>query len=156
MNSRRLWNSHQRHKFLGAEASRDILKIRVSEMVFPGVFKRFFPQRMPCCFVRTNARLGTLPSKCPRRSKASDGVKRSTDLTCLNNFMCSMLFKTGAYFLLAVMVERDESRGLRMTNQQVVLAGYRPLLTALTMTCSLRLTTFTMHIFHFSIAKNCM
>ena len=116
MNSKRLWNSHQRHKFLGAEASRDILKIRVSEMVFPGVFKRFFPQRMPCCFVRTNARLGTLPSKCPRRSKTSDGVKRSTDLTCLNNFMCSMLFKTGAYFLLAVMVERDESRGLRMTN----------------------------------------
>ena len=47
MNSRRLWNSHQRHKFLRAEASRDILKIRVSEMVFPGVFRR-----MPCCLVR--------------------------------------------------------------------------------------------------------
>ena len=30
MNSRRLWNSHQRHKFLRAEASRDILKFRVS------------------------------------------------------------------------------------------------------------------------------
>ena len=47
MNSRRLWNSHQRHKFLRAESSRDILKIRVSEMAFPGVFRR-----MPCCFVR--------------------------------------------------------------------------------------------------------
>ena len=38
MNSKQLWNSHQRHKFLGAEASRDILKIRVSEMVFQEVF----------------------------------------------------------------------------------------------------------------------
>ena len=47
MNSRRLWNSHKRHKFLRAEASRDILKIRVSEMAFPGVFRR-----MPCCFVK--------------------------------------------------------------------------------------------------------
>ena len=47
MNSSQLWNLHQRHKFLRAEASRDILKIRVSEMVFPGVFRR-----MPCCLVR--------------------------------------------------------------------------------------------------------
>ena len=80
MSSKRLWNSHQRHTFLRAKAPRDILKIIVSEMVFPRVFKRFFPQRTPCCFVRTNARLGTMPSKCPRRSKTSDGVKRSTDL----------------------------------------------------------------------------
>ena len=36
MNSRWLWNSHQRHKLLRAEASRDILKFRVSEMSFPG------------------------------------------------------------------------------------------------------------------------
>ena len=42
MNSRQLWNSHQRHKFLSAEASRDILEFRVSEMPFPGVFKRYF------------------------------------------------------------------------------------------------------------------
>ena len=44
MNSRWLWNSHQRHKFLRAEASRDILKIRVSEMSFQqlsrGIFHR--------------------------------------------------------------------------------------------------------------------
>ena len=38
MISRQLWTSHQRHKFLRAEASRDILKFRVSEMVFPEVF----------------------------------------------------------------------------------------------------------------------
>ena len=31
-----------RHKFVRAEASRDILKFGVSEMPFPGVFKRFF------------------------------------------------------------------------------------------------------------------
>ena len=42
MNSRQLWNSHQRYKFLRAEASRDILEFRVSEMPFPGVFKRYF------------------------------------------------------------------------------------------------------------------
>ena len=42
MNSRQLWNSHQRHKFLRAKASRDILEFRVSEMPFPGVFKRYF------------------------------------------------------------------------------------------------------------------
>ena len=41
MNSRQLWNSHQRHKFLRAKASRDILEFRVLEMPFPGVFKRY-------------------------------------------------------------------------------------------------------------------
>ena len=39
MNSRRLWISRQRHKFLRAEASRNILKFRVSEMAFPGGFR---------------------------------------------------------------------------------------------------------------------
>ena len=39
MNSKQLWNSHQRYKLLWAKASRDILKIRVLEMAFPrGVF----------------------------------------------------------------------------------------------------------------------
>ena len=47
MNSRWLWNSHQRHKFLRAEASRDILKFIVSEMSFPGGLKRYFPPQMP-------------------------------------------------------------------------------------------------------------
>ena len=42
MNSRRLCNSHQRHKFLTAKASRDILKLRVLEIAFPQVFKRYF------------------------------------------------------------------------------------------------------------------
>ena len=73
MNSRRLLNSHQRHKFLRAEASKDIVKFRSSEMAFAGVFKRCFPPWMPCCFVRIHARLGTMPSKCPRRSTISHG-----------------------------------------------------------------------------------
>ena len=38
MNSRQLWNLYQRNKFLRTEASRDILKFRVLEMAFPGVF----------------------------------------------------------------------------------------------------------------------
>ena len=53
-----------RHKFLRALASSDIVKFKVSEMAFSGVFKRYSPPpRMPCCFVRTRARLGTMPSK---------------------------------------------------------------------------------------------
>ena len=37
-----------RHKFLRAVASSDILKFRVSEMAFSGVFKRYSPPpRMP-------------------------------------------------------------------------------------------------------------
>ena len=60
MSSRRLWNSHQRHKFLRAKASRDILKFRVSDIEFPEVFKRYFPLWMPCYFVGIHARLGTI------------------------------------------------------------------------------------------------
>ena len=58
MNSRQLWNSHQRHKFLRAEASRDILKFRVSEMAFSGVFKRYFPPRTPCFFRQNTLKTG--------------------------------------------------------------------------------------------------
>ena len=73
MNSRRLLNFHQRHKFLRAKAStcRDILKFKVSEIAFPGVFKRYFPPRTPCCFIAIHARLGTMQSKCPWRSTTS-------------------------------------------------------------------------------------
>ena len=66
MNSRRLWKLHQRHKFLRAKASTDILKFKVSEMVFPGVFKRYLLPKMLCYFVRILATLGTIPLKCHR------------------------------------------------------------------------------------------
>ena len=68
MNSRRLWNLYQRHKFLRAEASRDILKFEVSEMASPGVFKKYFPPWMPSGFVRIH-----MPLKCPRHSMKSHG-----------------------------------------------------------------------------------
>ena len=71
MKSRR--NLHQKPKFLRAEASRDALKLKVSEMAFPGVFNGYFPPRTPCCFVRIHTRLGTMPSKCPRHSTTSHG-----------------------------------------------------------------------------------
>ena len=92
MNSRRLSNLHQRNKFLRAEASRDILKFRVSEMSFPGGLKRYFLLWTPCCFVRIHAKLGTMSLKCPRRSTTSHGSNISQK-THLN--ICSMSFKTG-------------------------------------------------------------
>ena len=92
MNSRQLWNLHQRHKFLRAEASRDILTLRVSEMEFPGGFKRYFPQQKPCCFVRIHKRLETTPPKCLRCSTTSHSLNISQILTCLN--MHSESFKT--------------------------------------------------------------
>ena len=44
MNSRQLWNWHQRHKFLRAKVSSDILKFRVLEIAFSGVFKSGFQE----------------------------------------------------------------------------------------------------------------
>ena len=73
MNATRIWNSHKRNKFLRAEASRDILKFRVSEMAFPEVYKRNFPPRTSCCFFRIAARLAIMLLKCPRRSTTSYG-----------------------------------------------------------------------------------
>ena len=46
----------QRHKFLRAEASGDILKFRVSKMVFPGVFRRYFPTADAAMLFRQNTR----------------------------------------------------------------------------------------------------
>ena len=84
MNSRQLWNSPQRHKFLRAEATRYILIFRSSEMAFPGVFKSFFPPQTPCCQVIIHAGLGTMLSRCPRCSTASHGS--SVSLHDLNLF----------------------------------------------------------------------
>ena len=127
MNSRQLWNSHQRHKLLRGEASRDILKFRVSEMAFSGVFKRYFPPQTPCFFVRIHSRLGIMLGI---MSQAFHDIARFERFIDLNLFKCAFncnviqnqeircfiaLFD-GAYFLLAVMVERDESSRLRMAN----------------------------------------
>ena len=71
MAGRQLWNSHQRHKLLRDQASRNILQFRISKMAFSGVFKRYFPLRMPCFFVKIHATLGTMPLKCPTQSTTS-------------------------------------------------------------------------------------
>ena len=76
-------NSHQRHKSLRAEESRDTLKFEVSEMAFPGAFNRYFPPWTPCCFVRIHSRLETMPSKCPKHSTTSHGSNVSQIQTCL-------------------------------------------------------------------------
>ena len=62
--------------------------------------------------------------------------------------VCFTILFNGAYFLSAVMVERDESNQLRMVNQPVLLAGYWPLLTALMMTESFHISLFedTLHV----------
>ena len=89
MNRRRLWNSHQRHKFLRAETFRDILKFRVSEMAFSVIFKRYSPLRTQCFFIRIYARLGTMPSKCP---KAFHDIARFTRFTGLNFYKYAFNF----------------------------------------------------------------
>ena len=67
MNSRRLWNSNQRHKFLRAEASRGILKFRVLEIAFGG-FQEVFSTADTMLFCRnTHKTQGTmlqLPKYC--------------------------------------------------------------------------------------------
>ena len=73
MKSRRLWNSHQRHKFLRVKSSRNILRFRVSEVAFPGVFKRYLPLQMLCYL------LETMPLKCHRHSDIPQ-FERFTDL----------------------------------------------------------------------------
>ena len=118
MNRRRHWNSHQRHKFLRAEASRDILKFRVLEMPFPGVFKRYFPLQTPCCFIRKHARLGTAIEM----SQVFHDIalfERVTPCLYMHSKLgsgCFTILFHGAYFLLAVMVEGDKSSQLRVAN----------------------------------------
>ena len=127
MNSKQLWNSHQRHKLLWAKASRDILKIRVLEMAFPRVF-------------RIHASLETMTSQVFQDiaqfkrftgqglnlfEYAFNFIQNWDRKRMLYNFIRRCLF------FLAVMAEGDESSQVRMANQPAVLASYQPLLTAL-------------------------
>ena len=125
MNSKQLWNSHQRHKLLWAKASRDILKIRVLEMAFPRVFKSCFPPRTPCCFVRIHASLETMTSQAFQDiaqfkrftgqglnlfEYAFNFIQNWERKRILYNFIRRCLF------FLAVMAEGDESSQVRMAN----------------------------------------
>ena len=115
MNSRWLWNLHQRQKFLRTKASRDI--------VFPGFFKRYFPPRTPCCFIRILGKLWTMLSKCPRRSTTSNGsmylfkyvfsVIQNWETDALQ-FIWWCLFLVSSYD--SVEEEGDKSSRLRMVN----------------------------------------
>ena len=57
MNSRQLWNSNQRHKFLSAKASRDILKFSVLEIAFRG-FQEVFSTTDTMLFRRNTYKTG--------------------------------------------------------------------------------------------------
>ena len=82
-------------------------------MAFSVVFKRYFPPRTQCFVIRIHSRLGTMPLKCPRHSTTSHGSHVSQGLTFIN--MRSISFYD-AYFLLAVIVEEDESSRLGMAD----------------------------------------
>ena len=137
MISRWLWNSHQRHKFLRAEASWDILKFRVSGIAFPGVSRGIYHHG---CYVVSSQYLqhweqyhrnvAGIP-RMVRTFQRSKLVYICAQCHSKLEHGCFTILFNGAYFLLAVMVERDESSRQRMANWPAVLAGYWPLLTAL-------------------------
>ena len=77
MNSWR--NSHQRHNFLRAEVSRDMLKFRVSEMAFPGVFKRYFAPRMPPLFHQNTRKTGNNVAEMSQLFHDITRFERATD-----------------------------------------------------------------------------
>ena len=96
-------------------------------MAFSGVFKRYVPPRTPCFFVRIHSRLGIMLGI---MSQAFHDIARFERFIDLNLFKCAFncnviqnqeircfiaLFD-GAYFLLAVMVEGDESSRLMMAH----------------------------------------
>ena len=80
MNGRQLWNLHQRHKFLRAEASRDILKIRVLEMTFPEVFKRYSFSEVFKLFLQNSRKTGNNAVKMSQAFQDIARFKYFTDL----------------------------------------------------------------------------
>ena len=128
MNSGRLWNSHQRHKFLRAEISRDILKFRATEMVFPGVFERHL---VTSEYTKTG-------NSAFEMSQAFHDIARFERFTGLlltqfkyafnviQNWETVALHFIRWYLFFAI-------SKLRMANSPAVLAGYGPLMTALTL-----------------------
>ena len=117
MNSRLLWNSHQRHKFLRAEASRDILKIIISEMAFPEVFKRYFPPRRrhvvsseyTLDWEQCRRNVPGVPRNCTVRTCYRSKPARIC-VQCHSNWETDALqlfLFDDAYFWLAVMVDKE-------------------------------------------------
>ena len=125
MNSRQVWNSHQRRKFLRTEGSRDILKIRVSEIAFPGVFKVFLTTDATL-FRQDTCKTGNNAIKMSLAFQDIAQFERFTDLNLLEDALNVIQnWETDAlqfysmvlnHFLLTVMEEGDESNWLRMAN----------------------------------------
>ena len=87
MNSRQLWNSHQRHKFLRAETSRNILSL--GNRVSRGVQQVFsIPDAI---FFRCNTR--KTGNNAVKMSQVFHDMAQFKCFTDLN--LCSMSFKTG-------------------------------------------------------------
>ena len=120
MNSRRLCNSHQRHKFLRAEEARNILKIISSlRNGVSRVFQEVFSTADTMLFHQNTRKTG---NNAVEMSQAFQDIPRFKHFTDLNLFInmrsnwCFTILFDGAYFLLAVMVKGDESSLLRMAN----------------------------------------
>ena len=122
MNSRQLWNLHQRHKFLRAEASRDILKFWSLRNGISRGFKRYFPLRTPCCFIRihVHVRLGKIPliHNIAWFEPFTNLSLFKYAFNVIQNWEADVLqfYSMVLIFLLAVMVEGYESSRLRMAN----------------------------------------
>ena len=124
--------------FLGPGHLGTFWKLESRQSPFQGFQEVFIPLRTPCCWNTRKTRNNVVDM-----SQAFHDIARFECFTDLNLFMCGhchysslgngcfTIFFDGAYFLLAVIVEGDESSWLRMANWPAVLAGYRPLLTAL-------------------------
>ena len=121
MNSRRLWNSHQRHKFLRAEASGDILNLIKNGISrgFQGVFSTAMQ------FHQNTHKSGNNSVKMSQVSLDIVQFECFTDLNLfkyafnvIQNWEMDVLqfYLNVLNFLLAVMIEGDESSWLRMAN----------------------------------------
>ena len=124
MNSRRLWNSHQKHKLLRAEASWDILKLRAPKLPFPGFLRGILRRHVVSSEYMQDW------EQCHRHVPGVPKNRTFEHFTDLNLFKFKYSFNViqnwetnalqilfdAAHFLLAVMVEEDESSQLRMAN----------------------------------------
>ena len=81
-------------------------------MAFPGVFKRYFPLQIPCCFVKAT-KTGKNAVDVSQMFHDIAWFERFTDLNLLN--VRSMSFD-GAYFLLAIMVKGEECSQVSKAN----------------------------------------
>ena len=121
MNGRRLWNSHQRHKFLRAEAYRDILNL-IKNGISRG-FQEIFSTAMQ--FHQNTCKSGNNAVKMCQVSQHIPRFECFTDLNLfkyafnvIQNWEMDVLhfYLMVLNFLLAVMIEGDKSSWLRMAN----------------------------------------